>query len=211
MNQDNTYSTFKVCQLEDIDTLISLIKMKGNFRLKDYIRIIRKVEKTDMPSRLKKKMRQHVLPLVIENNPKEIAEQQTKTISERLDDLKSTIKEFESEQNINDEKNNNENFWNKEYKASDFTIIKGDISILNYHLKSKRITTIKPKWLVGIEHVFRIAPEVRKKAKAHTNQFHFVPYTDLSYLLNEVKRKVDEKSREANEQYENNILTRWRN
>ena len=69
-------------------------------------------------------------------------------------------------------------FFAKEYEAKDFTVRAGCISLGNWMLKSVRIKAIAPWILKKINHKFTIAKEFGK-----VNEFHFVPYTDLSYLL----------------------------
>ena len=171
-----SYSSFKIIKIKDIDTLISLIKTKGNFNIKDYESLLRKATKSPQPARIRRRLIKEVYPLIgivvpaSNNNVSEATH--TSPLTQPLLHSKKEEKDF----------------WNKDYKASDFVITEGKISIGKYFLKSVRIHEIHPSWLRDIKHIFHIAPECNRKGE---KRFHFVPYTDLSLLLNDVSEQKE--------------------
>lgn len=171
MTKNKIYSTLKINKIEDIDTLISTIETKGNFHLEDYNSCLRKAKRSSQPERIRRRLEKVVRPLITQLNFDYLNEKHNITT------------------------NNEKDFWNKDYKASDFAVSDGKISLGKYYLKSKRIHKIHPSWLKNIEHIFHIAPEYNENGEIIPYRFHYVPYTDLSYLLEDVEKQIEVQNR----------------
>lgn len=174
MAKNKIYTSFVIHQVNDIDGLISLIKTKGNFQLEDYYKFKRQAKKTLQPSRIIRRLNKEVYPL----------------IGFRIQPI---VEPQEVSKPLNDDTTNS--FWEKDYKASDFTLSDGIITIGKYHLKTVRVRKTHPSWLADIDHIFHIARDSKKKGNKGKNEFHFVPYTDLSFLLNDIQRQQKEQNR----------------
>ena len=181
MAQSSLYSSFSIKKIEDVDNLISTIKSKGHFYIEDYHRLLRKAKKSLQPARISRKLNKEVRPLV------------GTIVSESFICHNNPIV-------------SSTEIWNKDYKASDFVINNGKISLGKYFLKSVKIHKTHSSWLTDIEHIFHIAPERNNDGHILPNQFHFVPYTDLSLLLNEISRQKEEQYREK---YIDMIYKEW--
>ena len=167
MAKGNLYISYPINKVADIDPLISMIETEGNFHIEDYNNLLNKAKKSSQPTRIRKRLEKEIRPLVTNRN------------------------KSQNQNNKLDNHNNIKEFWNKDYKASDFVINEGIISLGNYYLKSVRIHKTHKSWLKDIEHIFHIAPEYNKDGEIIPNRFHFVPYDDLSFLLNSISKQVE--------------------
>ena len=187
------YSAFPLCKVDDVEKLIQLIKSNGGFHRKDYDRLMRKADESSQSTRIRRRLIKYVRPLIDCYFPE-------------ISDMDALLKPIAICQSDSSDKD----FWNKDYKASDFVIINGKITLGKYYLKSVRIPQIHKSWLKDIDHIFHIAPEYSRDGNIKSFEFHFVPYTDLTLLLNEVVRQkeVQAKQRELREVHRkwNNIL-----
>lgn len=165
--------------VDDVETLRQAILHHRGFRMKDYRRCRLQAANTEQHSRIMHRLTKHIAPLVEIETRKEtkgipqkssINNQQKRAVSATLSAV------------VND----------KIYKASDFKISRHLIEVDGLMLRSKRITSAEPRYLKGIEHQFRIVVESEKK-----KLFHFVPYTDLSVLINaiEEQKKIEAEKR----------------
>ena len=172
MAKENPYSAFHLQKIEDVDKLILLIKSNGKFQIEDYNRIIKKAEKSSQPTRIRRRLIKEVHPLI--------------------NYFFSKITDTPLLSNDTNQHNAFDNlFWKKDYKASDFVISDGKIMLGEFYLKSARIHKVHKSWLENIEHIFHIAPEYNKDGEIIPNRFHFVPYNDLSILLNSISEQMD--------------------
>lgn len=185
--KNNIYLYFKLEQATDVNKLIALIKENGNFKASDYRRFMKQAAKTTQPSRIQRRLKIGVLPLV--GTARFVPSTESTVCS-----TSTTIKTNENE------------MWSKSYNAQDFKIEDGAITIGKYVLKSVRIKKTHPSWLVNIEHIFKIAPERDKKGRILPNRFHFVPYTDLSFLLHSIEEQQNKQTRKKEIE---NIYNLW--
>ncbi len=168
MAKKYNYTAHKVKSIADLKQLEDAIRKYGNYSKTDYRRAISEAESSAMPSRLQRRLRNNIFPLIMAPG------------SKSQDDCKKANNDILK--NEEDAK-----FFAQTFKASDFTLKEGFIEINGWKLKTKRVHTVHPSWLEGIDHVFHIAKETNKG-----KQFHFVPYTDLSVLLNAIQDKVNQ-------------------
>ena len=168
MGNNNIYLNFTIRQVKDVDNLVSIIESNGNFLIQDYNRFVRHAERSNQPSRILRRLKSKIFPFI----------GNTLDISKKIKTRENSI---------------NDDFWEKDYYASDFKLNNGSISIGKYILKSVRIKKTHSSWLNNIEHIFHISPVYNGEKQMCQFEFHFEPYTDLSLLLNEIhKKKEDE-------------------
>lgn len=157
--------------VDDVETLRQTILRHRGFRMKDYRRCRLQAANTEQHSRIMHRLTKHIAPLVEIETRKENKKVPQKSSTDKQP--KSTVPTALSTL-VND----------KIYKASDFKISRHLIEVNGLMLRSKRITATEPRYLKEIEHQFRIVVESEKN-----RLFHFVPYSDLSVLINAIEEQ----------------------
>lgn len=167
MAKKHNYKVYKIQSIDDLQQLEDAIRIHGNFSKSDYKRAVIEAQNSTMPSRLQRRLRHDIYPLIMMPG------------SKCQDDVISKKDAARKEEE--------ERFFASTYKASDFSLNEGFIEINGWKLKTKRVHRVHPSWLEDIDHEFHIAKEQNKG-----HQFHFVPYTDLSLLLDAIQEQVNE-------------------
>lgn len=180
--EKNNYKQHIISNIKDVDDLIEIIHQHGCFTQKDYERCRKQAENSKFPTRLLLKLKKYVKPLI------GACSKRAETLTNNINSLNEDRNETQSteKQNISP--------FDKTYKASDFIIEDGYIQLGNMKLKSVRIAKVHPSWLVDIYHEFTIASDYERPG-----QFHFVPYTDLSFLLDAIDIQIKEENRRINQ------------
>lgn len=185
------YRQHKLCTIKDVDLLEELVVRHGDFTSKDFNYFWRQALESETPSRIKIRLNRKLKPLI-----KKVEEKKKST-------PKNTPVVSESIQRIA-EKPKPDIFGNT-YHASDFLFDDGVIKLGDWKLQSKKIKKVHPSWLELIDHEFKIACDSKK-----LKLFHFVPYTDLSFILNAIAEKIKEheerKTRQAFEKDKERIF-----
>lgn len=189
------YRQHKLCTIQDVDLLEELVVRHGDFTSKDFNYFWRQALESETPSRIKIRLNRKLKPLI-----KKVEEKKKST-------PKNTPVVSESIQRIA-EKPKPDIFGNT-YPASDFLFDDGVIKLGDWKLQSKKIKKVHPSWLELIDHEFKIAYDSKK-----LKLFHFVPYTDLSFILNAIAEKIKEheerKTRQAFEKDKERIFAQIR-
>lgn len=165
------YKRIRLRTRDDLKNLLSLIEIHGGFTLEDYIACWENARESLEFFYIRRQLDIHTLHLAVCGSEKKYVD------SGKISDsqiLNSEGSEAPHKMNKEEEKQ----FFSKKYMAKDFSVEDGCIVLENWKLKSVRIKAILPSVLMRINHKFTIAKESGKM-----NEFHFVPYTDLSYLL----------------------------
>lgn len=167
------YRQHKVSTIQDVDVLEELVVQHGNFTFKDFNYLWKQALESETPSRIKNRLNRKLKPLItkVEENKKSTPKK-TQTSPIPIQSIAAKPKP---------------DIFGKIYHASDFSFDDGMIILGDWKLRSKRIKKVHPSWLELIDHEFKIACESKK-----LKLFHFVPYTDLSFILNAVAEKVKE-------------------
>lgn len=177
MNRPYDYKQYKIETIQDIDILIGLIHKYGHFTNKDFSYLFKQALNSETPQRIIIRLNRKVKSLIVD--------------AKKINRGKKTV---EIEKDINTESHIYRNdldigIFEKTYKASDFIFEDGVIKIGDWSLKSKRVIEVHPSILQDIVHPFKIASESLKNKR-----FHFVPYTDLSVILDAIeiqKKKIE--------------------
>lgn len=167
------YRQHKIHTIQDVESLVELVAKYGDFTSKDFNYFWRQAFESETPSRIKSRLHRKLRPLIrkVEEKKKSTPEKNPIT-----PDSVSLIVEKPKP-----------DIFGKTYHASDFSLDDGVIKLGDWVLRSKRIKKVHPSWLKLIDHEFKIACESRK-----LKTFHFVPYTDLSFILNAIAEKMKE-------------------
>lgn len=194
MGRKSIYRGIYLKSHSDVEKLISLIKENGNFKISDYNRVMRNSINSNQAMRIKRKLIAHVLPLVTTTQPIGKKVKASSVEQRPVEDIMKNKRKNKQPKN---------SIWDNTYKAKDFRIEDGRIVLENYELKSVRIEKVHPNCLKDIEHEFRIAPVYSSNGTVIPFSFHFEPYTDLSFLLNEIKKQVEiqERQKEIDQVY----------
>lgn len=176
------YKHFSIASINDVIELEGIIKTYGGFKNKDYERCLYQASRCLQHTLITLKLNKIIKPL--------IQRFETSDISPHPDVLR--VKSLNEEKLLNpkgtDKKSESIDYastFSRQYKASDFTILDGRIEIGPFYLKSFRIHRTDTHLLENIDHIFHIKPDANNQLK-----FHFDPYTDLSFLLEEIARQA---------------------
>lgn len=167
------YRQHKLCTIQDVDLLEELVVQHGDFTSKDFNYFWRQALESETPSRIKNRLNRKLKPLI------------RKDVEKKKSTPKNTLVVSQSIERIAE--NPKPDIFGNIYHASDFLFDAGVIRIGDWKLQSKRIKKVHPSWLKLIDHEFKIACESKKH-----KLFHFVPYTDLSFILNAIAEKIME-------------------
>ena len=179
------YRQHKIHSIQDIESLIELVAKNGDFTSKDFNYFWRQAFESETPSRIKSRLHRKLRPLVRK------VEEKKKTTTEKKQTAQDSVQPIIEKTKLD--------IFGKTYHASDFSLDDGVIKLGEWVLRSKRIKKVHPSWLELIDHEFKIACESRK-----LKTFHFVPYTDLSFILNAITEKIKEQEeRKTRETFEN--------
>lgn len=179
------YRQHKIHTIQDVESLVELVAKYGDFTSKDFNYFWRQAFESETPSRIKSRLHRKLRPLIrkVEEKKKSTPEKNPIT-----PDSVSLIVEKPKP-----------DIFGKTYHASDFSLDDGVIKLGDWVLRSKRIKKVHPSWLKLIDHEFKIACESRK-----LKTFHFVPYTDLSFILNAIAEKMkDQEERKTRQAFDN--------
>lgn len=179
------YRQHKIHTIQDVESLVELVAKYGDFTSKDFNYFWRQAFESETPSRIKSRLHRKLRPLIrkVEEKKKSTPEKNPIT-----PDSVSLIVEKPKP-----------DIFGKTYHASDFSLDDGVIKLGDWVLRSKRIKKVHPSWLKLIDHEFKIACESRK-----LKTFHFVPYTDLSFILNAITEKMkDQEERKTRQAFDN--------
>lgn len=179
------YRQHKLCAIQDVDLLEELVVRHGDFTSKDFNYFWRQALESETHSRIKNRLNRKLKPLI------------RKDVEKKKSTLKNTLVVSQSIERIAE--NPKPDIFRNIYHASDFLFDDGVIRIGDWKLQSKRIKKVHPSWLKLIDHEFKIACESKK-----LKLFHFVPYTDLSFILNAIEEKIKEQEeRKTRQAFEN--------
>ncbi|MDE5629349.1 MAG: hypothetical protein K2I69_07290 [Muribaculaceae bacterium] len=186
------YRQHKIHTIQDVDSLVELVAKYGDFTSKDFNYFWRQAFESETPSRIKSRLHRKLRPLIRK------VEEKKKTTTEKEQTVPDSVQPIVEKPKPD--------IFGKTYHASDFSLDNGVIKLGEWALQSKRIKKVHPSWLELIDHEFKIACESRK-----LKTFHFVPYTDLSFILNAIAEKMKEqeesKTRQAFENDKNRLTT----
>lgn len=189
------YRQHKIHTIQDVESLVELVAEHGDFTSKDFNYFWRQAFESETPSRIKSRLHRKLRPLIRKVEEKKKATSEKKQIA--LDSVQPIVEKPKHD------------IFGKTYHASDFLLDDGVIKLGDWVLWSKRIKKVHPSWLELIDHEFKIACESRK-----LKTFHFVPYTDLSFILNAIAEKMREheewKTRQAFENDKERLTTQIR-
>lgn len=189
------YRQHKIYTIQDVESLVELVAEHGDFTSKDFNYFWRQAFESETPSRIKSRLHRKLRPLIRKVEEKKKATSEKKQIA--LDSVQPIVEKPKHD------------IFGKTYHASDFLLDDGVIKLGDWVLRSKRIKKVHPSWLELIDHEFKIACESRK-----LKTFHFVPYTDLSFILNAIAEKMREheewKTRQAFENDKERLTTQIR-
>lgn len=189
------YRQHKIHTIQDVESLVELVAEHGDFTSKDFNYFWRQAFESETPSRIKSRLHRKLRPLIRKVEEKKKATSEKKQIA--LDSVQPIVEKPKHD------------IFGKTYHASDFLLDDGVIKLGDWVLRSKRIKKVHPSWLELIDHEFKIACESRK-----LKTFHFVPYTDLSFILNAIAEKMREheewKTRQAFENDKERLTTQIR-
>lgn len=189
------YRQHKIHTIQDVESLVELVAEHGDFTSKDFNYFWRQAFESETPSRIKSRLHRKLRPLIRKVEEKMKATSEKKQIA--LDSVQPIVEKPKHD------------IFGKTYHASDFLLDDGVIKLGDWVLRSKRIKKVHPSWLELIDHEFKIACESRK-----LKTFHFVPYTDLSFILNAIAEKMREheewKTRQAFENDKERLTTQIR-
>lgn len=167
------YRQHKIYTIRDVDLLEELVVRHGDFTSKNFNYFWRQALESETPSRIKNRLNRKLKPLIRKDVEKK------KSIPKNMPIVSQSI------QHIAD--NPKPDIFGNIYHASDFLFEDGVIRLGDWKLRSKRIKKVHSSWLELIDHEFKIACESKK-----LKLFHFVPYTDLSFILNAIAEKIEE-------------------
>lgn len=167
------YRQHKIHTIQDVESLVKLVAKYGDFTFKDFNYFWRQAFESETPSRIKSRLNRKLRPLIRKVEEKKKSTPEKKQITPESVPL--IVEKPEPD------------IFGKTYHASDFSLDDGVIKLGDWVLRSKRIKKVHPSWLKLIDHEFKIACESRK-----LKTFHFVPYTDLSFILNAIAEKIKE-------------------
>ncbi len=167
------YRQHKLCSIQDVDLLEELVVRHGDFTSKDFNYFWRQALESETPSRIKNRLNRKLKPLIRKNIEKK------KSIPKNTPVISQSIQRISE--------NPKPDIFGDIYHASDFVFDDGVIRLGDWKLQSRRIKKVHPSWLNLIDHEFKIACESKK-----LKLFHFVPYTDLSFILNAIAEKIKE-------------------
>lgn len=164
------YTKLKLYSVRDIEEIRSCITQNGNFHKKDYNRLCKMALNSEQHSRIMMRLKRVIKPMISiqENNTSS-----TKTKSNKKC-KKPKNKEISK-------------IISKTCRASELIVDNGIITYEGMSLKSNRIKKTHPSWLIDIDHEFKLIIDTKNK------QFHFLPHNDLSFLLDAIKRNINEK------------------